>query len=213
MKTFMKTSGLFALLLLATSAFAQSIGFGGRIGTNLANVDIEGGGITLETDSKAGLNIALLLKFGISENFSVQPEVNFMQKGYRLELDFFDEKVESKVTFNYFEVPILAKLSFGPELIQGFVQGGPSFGFAMSGTTETDGEKEDIDFDEDGFKRGEVSFIIGGGVGFNIGPGQLFVDARYLLGFSDIYDADADEGSVKNRGIGVGVGFIVNIGK
>ena len=209
MKMISKALVLLTILGLSYSADAQGIKLGGRAGINLGNVDFSGDGLTIETDSKVGLAIAFLADIGITENFSVQPELHFLQKGYKVE--FGGE--EGKATLNYIEIPVNAKYSFGePESVGGFVMAGPSIGFGTNYKAEIDGEEEESgSFDEGGLKATEFSLNLGGGVTIPAAPGTVVIDVRYLLGLSDIDDED-DELEVKNRGLGFGVSFLAPIG-
>lgn len=110
----------------------------------------------------------------------------------------------------------MAKYAFGSEKISGFVQAGPSFGYGLNGKTkgENNGnkEEEDIEFGEDGLKRFDFSLAFGAGIGFPVSSGQLFIDLRYLLGLANISkSSDPDAGTLKNRGLNFGVGFLVPI--
>ncbi len=159
MKVLTKLCFLVGFLLVIQGVSAQSLSFGGKLGVNIANMEFSEDGLTIEPDSKMGLNIAAILNVGLTDAFSVQPEVNFIQKGYTLDFELFDETVESDFIINYLEVPVLGKYSFGTDQLMGFVEAGPTVGFAMSAKTVTDGDSEDIDFDEDGLKRLDFGLI------------------------------------------------------
>jgi hypothetical protein len=215
MKMFIYTLTCAFALIFTTNLSAQ-LSVGGRIGLNLATVNIEQDGLSIKPDSKAGLQIAGLLDIGVSENFSIQPELTFIQKGYKFEFDFLGTKSEDKFIINYLEVPVHAKYGFGGEKIKAFVMGGPSLGFALGGKLEScvDGtcESEDIEFsDDDGFNRFELGLSLGAGIGLNVGPGEVFLDVRYLLGLSRIMEDDSD-GTTKNQGVAIGLGYMIPLG-
>ena len=210
-----------ALFLMTPALQAQGTSFGLRAGINSATVDIsDGSGLTVEPDSRIGIDIAAVLNLGITDAFSVQPELHFIQKGYMFEFDFFGDKVEQDVTLNYVEVPILAKYAFGSETFMGFVEAGPSVGFGLNGNVKTsDGqmeEEEDINFgsEEDELKALDIGVAFGAGVGVPVGPGQLFLDVRYQLGLSNISNEEGTEATeFKNKGLSAGLGFLFPIGQ
>jgi len=209
-----KTLGLCLVLVLSINLNAQTTSFGARIGINSATINFsdDESVFEIEPDSRIGLNIAAILNVGITEEFSIQPELNFLQKGYKVETDFLGDEIENKITLNYLEVPILAKYAFGSETIQGFVLGGPAVGYAISGKfkTEENGEsnEEDVDFEEDGIKRLDFGFDLGGGPGIVTESATIFVDIRYLFGIANIGDEDFNDGSIRNRGLNIAVGAL-----
>lgn len=201
---------IYCLLIIgfATNINAQAK-FGVRAGLNLANVNISSEGLSISPDGKVGLTIAGIANIGITETFSIQPEVHFIQKGYKLEVDFLGSSSEQKLKLNYLEVPIHAKYKFSDGNIAGYVLAGPSIGYALSGKNENcldgDCDTEDLEFnDDDGFNRTEVGLSIGGGVHI----GQIFVDLRYVLGVSNFASDDVSETEIKNKGFQIGVGYM-----
>ena len=121
-------------------------------------------------------------------------------------------------------MPILAKLKFGnQESTHLFVNIGPTLGYALSVKlvfeTEFNGESttetEDLEFEEgDGFERLEVGAALGAGVGIPVGPGNLFFEARYGLGLSNLNNDESLEGvNHKNRGIGFSAGITIPLQK
>lgn len=158
-------------------------------------------GINIATQSIKGMNgekskvgfqggVGLNIKTGLG-GFSVQPEVNYISKGTKIKNNFG----EQDYNFNYIEVPVLAKYSFGPV----FVNAGPSIAFQMGKNDKVRsayGKTKSIDF----------GIQMGAGVAIPVGPGKMILDGRYNLGFSDIADNNLD---VKNRGIAVSLGYAI----
>ncbi|NBC08282.1 MAG: outer membrane beta-barrel protein [Bacteroidetes bacterium] len=211
---------MLALAAVATTIQAQTTSFGLRAGLNSATINFEDEtGLGIEPDSRIGLDLALMASLGITEEFSIQPELHFIQKGFRLDLDFgVGDVVESQVLVNYLEIPVLAKYAFGGETLQGFVNGGPSIGYGLSGKSKAKSngveEEEDLDFKEDGVKRTDFSFVFGGGLSIKAGPATVFLDIRYLLGLTNIDDSgDDDSPKQRNRGLGFGLGVLFPIGE
>ncbi len=177
---------------------------------------------SLKNNSVTGFQAGLAFDLGLSEFFTIQPEVLYIQKGgkstYQLNED---NKIVSRLYYNYVEVPVLAKLKFFSESGKGlYILAGPFVGLALSGKVKTtttllgDTTTEEDKFEFDNDDKGErqrrtdwgVSF--GGGLKF----GHVFLDARYNLGVNNLLDNDADNQNDdkpyrRTRGIGVTLGY------
>jgi len=195
------------LASLTTGVFAQ-ISAGGRAGINIAKVSVKPSDV-VETsiDNRLGITVAALVEIGISGGFAVQPEIVFVQKGWKEKYPFLD--LEAEAIFNYFDVPILLKYKFGAETVKGYFAAGPTIGYAISGKTKVNGEAEKIEDWRD-YNRFEIGVSLGAGIGFTAGSGTLFLDARYLLGLSDL-SVDEDN-TFKNKGISISVGYMALLG-
>ena len=209
MKNLIKTLSLLLLVTFTTNSFAQN--FGLRGGINLANISFEEE--DLGADSKIGLVIGGIAEIGLSELISLQPELNFVQKGYQLDIDFFGSKIESKANINYLDVPVNVKVGFDAGGAKIYFLAGPGFGYALNGSIEFcesgNCESEDLEFDnDDGFNRFEISGNLGAGVQF----GQIFVDLRYVLGISNLNEDDVD-GNASNRGFQISAGYMFGGGE
>lgn len=81
---------------------AQKTSYGFTIGTAISNYTSKVDGVKQTEKSVAGLTAGVLLEIPAGENFSIQPAVNFVQKGTRDEQN--SEKV--KLSVNCIEVPL-----------------------------------------------------------------------------------------------------------
>ncbi len=142
-----------------------------------------------KTSFQAGLGVNI--QTGL-QNFSVQPEVNFISKGTRIKNHFGNQTYN----FNYIEIPVLAKYSFGPV----YVNAGPSIGFLV-------GKSDKIKAAYGKTKTLDFGLQMGAGVAIPAGPGKLIVDGRYNLGLSNISDEKGV--NVKNRGFAVSLGYAI----
>jgi hypothetical protein len=203
MRLLKKISLVAAILIAANSLLMAQLSLGVRGGVNLAKQSSEGSGVEITTDNITGLMFAGIAEVGLTKSFAIQPELVFVQKGGKIE-DF-------ELVLNHFEVPILVKYKFGTDMIGAFVAAGPSFGYSLSG--KADGEKiEDDEWDD--YNRFEIGANFGAGVGIKMGAGMVFLDARYLLGLSNIADNEFDEDfKSHNKGIGLSIGYLHNLGE
>lgn len=73
--------------------------------SKLSNSDAFAG--TGDTKFRTGLHLGVVGKLGITERWSIQPELTFMQKGVRVKTG----PIESNFKTSYIGIPILAKYS------------------------------------------------------------------------------------------------------
>lgn len=177
---------------------------------------------SLENNSVVGFQGGVAFDLGLSDVFTLQPELLFIQKGGKAIYAINDDnKIVNRLYYNYVEVPVLAKLKFYGESGSGlYLVGGPFVGLAVSGkvktsTTilgETNTQEDDFEFDNsegsDRQRRTDWGVSFGAGLKF----GQVFLDARYNLGINNILDEDADNQNDdrpyrRTRGIGVTLGY------
>ncbi len=197
-------------MALCVMVYAQAQTIIPRLGITMSNIAYA------EDDgekAKMGLTLGAGFNFEVNEMLSVQPELNFIQKGVKYDEDQF----EQKVTLNYLEIPVLVKLTFG-DATKFFVNVGPSLGFGLSGKYkgEDDGEsfdgkikfgKEPDNYDGDDEyldNRMDIGFQLGAGV---LLADKFIIDIRYGLGFSNLADKTefVDDAKSKNRVFQIGI--------
>lgn len=218
------------LLTMTTAAFAQDISIGLRGGIGLPNVYTTDGIDNLTPDFKTytAANIAAVMEIGFGEHFAIQPELAYTGKGFKISEDFaldlfnvpLPVGVLAESRFNYLELPVLAKYKFGNESVGAYITAGPTLGYAMSGRLITranalvDFKVSDskINLDAIDYQRFEVGALVGAGFTVHTSFGQLFADARYARGFTELYDIPVVDEKIRNQSIAFNVGFLVPIG-
>lgn len=202
MKTLSKLNTIamiFIAMFLFTSMHAQDARFGFRVGALISNQNFKSANLNYRTNSKLGLDLALVTDFPIGEVASISPEFHWLQKGTKFE-DLNGTLGEVSSTLNYLELPVLLKIHFGGEDLRFLVFGGPSFGYLLDGSDKDhDGNKTDIDLDF--YKRVEIGLHAGAGV--QIGP--AVIDLRYIYGVSNISDSEIE---ITNHGLGAGISLM-----
>ena len=200
-----------SLLALAGSlTFAQSlIPKAGATFSKLGGSDVE--------DQKFNIGFTLGMGFNLplgSGPMSIQPELNFIQKGSKASLEIFNTTYSSTLKLNYLEVPVLVKATFGAGT-KFYFNAGPSIAIGMGGKLKTTynstTEKADVKFgegdDEDVVyveKKTDFGLQFGGGV---IIAEKVMIDLRYGAGLSTLFE---DE-SVKNNVLQFTVGIPINL--
>ncbi|MCF8245042.1 MAG: PorT family protein [Saprospiraceae bacterium] len=217
MKALIKILASALLLTDATQLLhAQTLGLGVRGGVNIATSEIRQKiDDSWDTDVKdyiVGVNAGLVVEIGVSDMFSIQPEVNYLQKGYKTTIEN-STKQEFKTYLNYVEMPILLKGKFGAGDLKFNALLGPTFGYAFDGKIKSDDGDTDIDFDKSNIKQYDIGGMAGIGLGYDVYPGTVFLDARLGWGFTNLDDSDnSDNFKWRNRGFNIGIGYIYDFG-
>lgn len=187
MKKFLMIAAIAALTFTTTNA--QGISFGAKAGVNFASVT---GDDVDSAESRTSFQAGAVVNIGVTELFSVQPEVVFSAQGFKET----DGGVESVLMLNYINIPVLADFEVAPGLS---LQGGPQVGINIGDDVEVDGTNVGS-LDAESV---EVGAAIGAQYKLPVG---VFFQARYTIGLTDI----VKDISAKNSVLGVAVGWFFN---
>jgi hypothetical protein len=161
-----------------------------------------------------------------SDNFvAIQPELLYIQKGFRA--GNYMSVANTRINYNYLEVPLLLKVNFGEEMFKAFVNAGPSFGYALGGRFRGDNQDMKVRFgndasttditylNPDNYNRLDIGLQFGIGAGIAAGPGDLTLEARYGIGLTDFSNVSGHPDSFnksKNRVIALMLGYAIPFG-
>ena len=207
----MKTacSLLFFLALLGTSFTSQAqmaIGIHGGFLSSTATGDGD-------YDNVTGYVIGIPLEISVGKAFAVQPEVNYLRRGYRT-AEVFGTRFTSH--YNVLEVPLLFKLGYVSENFTVAGLAGPAFHYTLSGNLKTEGVVDTdvkIEFDEpeyDDINRSNFYGIAGAQFGLPVGIGKLVLDGRYRFQLND--EDGSDNVEIRGRGVSATLGLMITIG-
>jgi len=197
---------LFLSVFTAAAFIGQAqIKFGIKAGANFSkfsgdDAKIEG----ISPKFRTGFAGGGLVNIGLSEMFSVQPEVLYSMEGALY------KESGAKLIFktDYINVPVLLQYN-NPSGF--YAETGPQIGFLMSAKM-SDGDNS-VDA-KDGFKK--INFSWGLGAGYKLSNG-LGIGARYNLGLANIADNSDSEpgesGNIKLGGFHVGLFYTFGAGK
>jgi hypothetical protein len=148
---------------------------------------------------------------------SLNSEFLYIQKGVKLESG--DAYWQLKT--GYLEIPLMLRLTIGPDAFKVFAVGGGYAAFWLHGTEEFTDEagkvqSESYEFDSDYDNRLDFGLTFGAGAMLNLGKGNLMAELRYDLGLSDIAkfpEGEKPEGweGVKNHCVYFTIGFVMPI--
>jgi Outer membrane protein beta-barrel domain len=214
-----------AIALFTTNIHVNAqVSIGGRFGVTANNVVAPALNNTLSFNQTYNYSAGVVAEIPLGNWLALQPELNYTTKGFGMDLskDFkiFDINlplgVKANTKLHYLEVPLLLKAKFGNESVHGYVTAGPTLGYALAGrlvgTTslliDVKVYDSSINLNTNGFNRFEVGGLIGGGVAFETGTGQLFLDARYTRGLTQSYEIPVIGTKVMNQGYGLSIGYL-----
>ncbi len=210
---------------ISFSASAQN--FGAHIGGSFAKVtnSFKESGISysIGTDAKFGLTAGAFMELPLRKSFGFRPEINFSQKGFKLNFSEGEDKVTGEETYNYLELPLIFTYKLNAGSGQVLLGAGPYFGFGISGKTKStitvggqtetmnasvkfDGKTEDEVTDNNTHLKAldaGLSFL----GGYQLKNGLVFT-AGYGLGLSDLSPDNYLE--LKNRNFTIKVGYLFN---
>lgn len=162
--------------------------------------------------SNPGFTAGVGYEISLKGNLSLQPEINFIQKGFIYKHEHYDQGEDAyelnkfTLTVNYIEVPILVKV----HLKKFYFVGGPSVGFGIGGKLRQEYDFNDVSTDLGFIKTYDVKFedVPEGyasdsqtfeyvnnrvDVGVQLGAGielfnKIMVEVRYGFGLTRLYD-------------------------
>lgn len=194
-----------ALLSIGSLSAQESVYFGVKGGVNFSTFSGDGFRDFENPDSRTSFNLGLLAEIPLSEKFSIQPEVLYSGQGY--DISSRDNANDVEYQLDYINVPVLAKYY----IIEGLsIEAGPQIGFLVNSEIDNDpsGDGGDISLNEDQFNKVDLSVGLGASYKFR---GGFFVNARYNIGLSDVYDdsfVGFNNSDVKHSVFQGGIGFM-----
>jgi len=192
MKTFLGkgTAFLLGMVLLTSTARAEgpidfSLGIQG--GVNFADFDPSVG-------TRTGMALGGHLEMNLIPMLYLQPEVIYLQKGASTSTNTWK--------FDSVEIPLLLKGKFGTSEMSAEIFGGPSVGILVS-RKRAPSAAGSSDVDLTGTTKGlDFGLQFGAGADFNVGVGtSIFINARYLLGLTNLNNDPTITVTSKTKGI------------
>ena len=190
---------LIAAAIVCMSASAQ-FQIGGKVGFDMTNF----WGSDVEHGMKPSYQAGLVMEYKFNPHFAIAPEVVFASQGGKfkvLYLNLFGLDVSKTVTYNtnYINVPVMFKYYVSPAFS---IDLGPQVGFNVYSKYSIEDVKEAVV--KDGTKG--VDFGVGLGGTYNL-TDNAFVQARYTLGLTKVFEGDYNNEKNGNIQIAFGMKF------
>jgi hypothetical protein len=210
-------------LVAATASLAQvQIGIRGGLNWGTVSEPSLMQNLPIQPELSPGPMGGLFLDVPLSERVSFRPEANFIQKGFLLregtdiDLGFINLPIGARVAYQTQSVQAapLLKINLANGPVQPYLIAGPAISYAVDGRIRTRAtalfttRNMDVDLDfGNTLNPWDFSGIGGLGIAANAGAGKIFVEARYEYGFTRQLQVPLVNLPVRNRGIGVSVGY------
>lgn len=206
-----------AILLLATfiataGIIAQNARFGVNAGISMANYTSKFDGESDKADSKIGITLGAVVDLPMGDHFSIQPALNFVQKGTKDEETFGGITEKVSLTTNHLEIPVNFLYNTNSGNGNFFIGAGPSFAFALSGKLKYDDGTDEFD-ESVSFGDGDEDDLKGFDFGANILAGYtlsngLTFSVNYNAGISNLYPGGDSDASLRSNYFGIKVGWL-----
>jgi hypothetical protein len=213
---------MLAALLFMTNGVAQ-VQLGLQAGANFTDVTMDPTQEGMETSSRTGFLFGGVLFYSFSPIFGLQVEPAYVQKGAAVDMSLSEGgtvQAEATLTADYFDIPVLLKASFGDGPVKPYLLGGATIGFLLGDAMlvldkiTADGEDvtnmipEDEREEKVDVKSTDFILTLGGGIIIPLGQVNIFAEAQYNLGLSDVNDDSDDDTTIKSTGIQIKAGVL-----
>ena len=196
-------------ILLINYVNAQKTLIGLTAGAAFASYKVTSESLSMTSKMHVGFTAGLVSSVPIGKNFSFMPQLNFVQKGGKLN----DAGATDKVTLNYIELPLDFVFNARTSTGMFFIGAGPSLGVGLSGKDKwsdgTESGSDDIKFgssNDDDLKPFEIGVNILAGYQFTSG---LFISANYNAQLNNSAPDDPEfNAKYHNRYFGIRIGYM-----
>ena len=202
------TIALMCMLLTAGAAMAQKqFTFGPKIGVDYTHF----WGKNAYHGGQLNYQAGLFMEYRFTSRFSIAPEVVFAAQGGKYEVKdyndgdgYFDAKFTENV--NYINIPVMFKYYVSPALS---IDLGPQLGINVYSKYTVESKDKHLNIKETEDQKDDTKTIdvgVGLGLTYNIAK-DVFVQGRYTLGLTEVFDKSWDTGKNGNAQIAIGYRF------
>jgi hypothetical protein len=207
------TIAVIAASSFLTAASAQKTSFGFNGGITMSSYKTKSGDETFTSKLRTGFSLGFVTDIPLSKSVSLQPALQYTQKGgvETGTVDYQDYK--QTTTFNYLDIPVNLIYKTNSAHTKFYIGAGPSVAFGINGLTEYEsGDKTSTDNIK--FGNGEDDDVKGLDLGANMLAGVLFksgvsISMNYNMGFSNLVIGGNKDFSAHNRSWGLRVGYML----
>ena len=234
----MSKKALILLFLFASVAAVQAQTFIPRAGITISTLEADEFVKEMDNEIKSQSGFVIGLAYAIPVGtfakgiFSLQPELSFVQKGFKVDAagdfagseSYYHFTTNQEYTIHYLEIPVLAKYEFGSDKLRIGLQAGPSLGFGLGGKYKSTMRMQDeFDYDETTNSEGDIRFYDSDEVnttsfdhnvdfGLQAGAGvtifeRIALDVRYGMSLTNLNHEEKSKNRVLQLSVGVPLRF------
>lgn len=225
---------LFVALLINPVNAQVKIGIQAGVNLTDATMDVE----VFKTAIRTRAIMGGIISYDFLPFLTLQAEPAYVQKGVKVDAaidltTFLNGAANGTISANYFEIPVLLKLTIPSAIIKPYLLAGGSVAFLLgdpkltvdkvifNGQDITNNLPSDIKEQTFKIKNTDLILCLGGGITVPIGFLSLFVEGRYDLGLTDVSDGPYSfdlgittvsyDTEFKTRGIQLKAGILVGL--
>ena len=204
--------GLIALAPIRAVGQGRLVGV--KAGVNFAtmggsDLDVFETACSCNVSSRTAFAVGGFMSFQLGQVLRLQPELLYVGKGTAF--DISGQALEIRTT--YIEIPVL--LVVAPR-VQGTIHpslfGGGAVAVKIGCSLAGGGSSTSCSNATFNVKSLDYGLILGAGLGYSVGRGELLLDARYNLGLADFIDENPTP-ALKYRGLALMAGYSFRIGR
>jgi len=222
------------ILVLLIQPLNAQVQIGVQAGLNLTDVNMELTQANFETAMRTRAVLGGILTYNFSPMLALQMEPAYVQKGAIVNFPYpfggYTLDLEISVSASYLDIPILLKASFLDGPVRPYLLAGGSvallLGDAKSKLEKASINGQDVTNDipadlkrEETLELKSTDYILsfGGGITIPLSLFELFIEGRYDLGLTNVYEAPVDETTVipitefKTTGIQIKAGLLFTL--
>lgn len=215
---------LVALLINPVNAQVQ---IGVQAGLNITDLNMDLSPEGFKTTTRTRLIIGGLVTYNFIPLLGLQLEPAYVQKGATVNFSVTENNltadIEGTISANYFDIPLLLKLSLPAGLIKPYLLAGGSVGFLL-GDAKLKIDKATVNGQdaiglipseerEQILKIKNKDYIVSLGAGIEIPVGliSVLVEGRYDIGLTNLNDDPNDDTEYKTTGVQLKAGILVGL--
>ncbi len=186
------TLSLAIILCFAVAINAQDLNFGAKAGLNIAGISFESD--SYSTSSRIGFHVGGFVNYQFSDDFALQPEINFSTGGN--EWDFNDGSTTGEIKTSNLSIPVLLQYT----AVESFVfEAGLQYNVLLSIEQKIDGFGDGFEDISEFYKSGTIGAAIGALYQLDALVPGLSAGLRFVFDLTNINDTEVDAGNLRQN--------------